>query len=141
MIRVMKIFILFIAFLLFSSNLWSQNTAVVPNSKDYYLQKSNNQKRAGWVLLGGGALLTTVGGIGFIENFGIFTSNSTADGYGFLFLTGIVSGLASIPVFISSGNNARRAATITFYVNTNLGTKLVAMVQNYEPLFGFKITF
>lgn len=137
----MKILILFIAYLLLSSNLWSQNTAVVPNSKDYYLQKSNNQKRVGWILLGGGALLATVGGIGFSENFGIFTSNSTADGYGFLFLTGIVSGLASIPVFISSGNNARRAATITFYVNPNLDTKPVSIVQNHEPIVGFKIIF
>ncbi|MEY3499667.1 MAG: hypothetical protein RL308_1336 [Bacteroidota bacterium] len=135
----MKVSVLVVVFFFFTSNLWSQNAAVVPYSKAYYLQKSNKQKRVGWILLGGGALFATVGGIGFSENFGIFTSNSTADGYGFLFLTGIVSGLASIPVFISSGNNARRAATITF--NTDLLPIQNGLVQNLQPFFTVKIGF
>ncbi len=127
--------------MLLTTNLWSQNTIVVSNSKEYYLQKSNNQKKTGWILLGGGAVLATVGGIGFSENFGIFTDNATGDGYGFMFLTGVISGLSSIPFFISSGNNARRAATITFYLNPSLNANSNSLVQNYQPYLGFKITF
>ena len=125
--------------MLLSTHLWSQNTTVVKNSKEYYLQKSRNQKKAGWILLSGGAVLATVGGIGFSENFGIFTNNATGDGYGFMFLTGVISGLSSIPFFISSGNNARRAATLTF--NADLFPKQNALVQNYQPVIGIKIEF
>jgi len=137
----MKTFIFLTVFMILSTNLWSQNTNVVSTSKEYYLQKSSNQKKTGWILLGGGAVLATIGGIGFGENFGIFTDSATADGYGFMFLTGIISGLSSIPFFISSGNNARRAATITFYVNPNWYTKPDLLVQDYQPILGFKITF
>jgi hypothetical protein len=137
----MKSLIFFTVFMLLTTNLWSQNSVVVPYSKEYYLQKSNNQKKTGWILLGGGAVLATVGGIGFSENFGIFTDNTTGDGYGFMFLTGVISGLSSIPFFISSGNNARRAATITFYLNPSLNAKSNSLVQNYQPYLGFKITF
>lgn len=137
----MKTLIFLIVFMLLTINLWSQNTTVVSNSKDYYLQKSSNQKKTGWILLGGGAVLATIGGIGFSENFGIFTDNATGDGYGFMFLTGVISGLSSIPFFISSGNNARRAATITFYINPSLNAKSNSLVQNYQPILGFKITF
>jgi hypothetical protein len=137
----MKSLIFFTVFMLLTTNLWSQNTIVVSNSKEYYLQKSNNQKKTGWILLGGGAVLATVGGIGFSENFGIFTDNATGDGYGFMFLTGVISGLSSIPFFISSGNNARRAATITFYLNPSLNANSNSLVQNYQPYLGFKITF
>jgi hypothetical protein len=135
----MKTLLLLTAILLLTTNLWSQNTTVVQNSKEYYLQKSRNQKKAGWILLGGGAVLATVGGIGFSENFGIFTDNATGDGYGFMFLTGVISGLSSIPFFISSGNNAQRAATITF--NADLLPKQNALVQNYQPVIGIKIEF
>ena len=137
----MKSLIFLIVFMLLTVNLWSQNSVVVPNSKDYYLHKSSNQKKTGWILLGGGAVLATIGGIGFSENFGIFTDNATGDGYGFMFLTGVISGLSSIPFFISSGNNARRAATITFYLNPSLNTNSNSLVQNYQPYLGFKITF
>ena len=135
----MKTLLLLTAILLLTTNLWSQNTTVVQNSKEYYLQKSRNQKKAGWILLGGGAVLATVGGIGFSENFGIFTDNATGDGYGFMFLTGVISGLSSIPFFISSGNNARRAASLTF--NADLFPKQNALVQNYQPVIGIKIEF
>jgi hypothetical protein len=135
----MKSLIFFTFFMLLTTNLWSQNTALVPNSKEYYLQKSSNQKKTGWILLGGGAVLATIGGIGFSENFGIFTDNATGDGYGFMFLTGVISGLSSIPFFISSGNNARRAASLTF--NADLFPKQNALVQNYQPVIGIKIEF
>ena len=137
----MKTLIFLIVFMLLSTNLLSQNTTVVTNSKEYYLKKSSNQKKTGWILLGGGAVLATIGGIGFSENFGIFTDNASADGYGFMFLTGVLSGLSSIPLFISSGNNARRAATITFYLNPNLYSNPNSLVQNHQPILGFKIKF
>ena len=136
----MKTLILLTAFMLLTSNLWSQSTTFIPNSKEFYLEKSKKQNKTGWFLIGTGIVLSTVGIIGF-SNSDFLDPNSETDAYGFMILGGSIAGLSSIPVFIGSANNARRAATVTFYVNPNLGSKSVAMVQNYEPLVGFKITF
>ena len=93
--------------------LWGQEKA---ESKDYYLTKSKNQKTAGYILAGGGAALIISGLI--VGNSDNNTDPNELDfGPNFdvgLWLVGggLASGAASIPFFISSGNNARKAATI-----------------------------
>ncbi len=82
---------------------------------EYYLQKSKNQKTAAWVMLGGGVALTIVGTVGFTANSDlIFIDNSTADAYAFVALVGAGLSLGSIPLFIASGRNHRKAATFSF---------------------------
>jgi hypothetical protein len=81
--------------------------------KDDYLQKSKNQQTAGFILLACGTTLAVVGAISFNHNYD-YASNSAADISGFLMLGGIVTDLVSIPFFISSAKNARKAATISF---------------------------
>ncbi|CAN1515915.1 hypothetical protein MCEGE10_00940 [Flavobacteriaceae bacterium] len=132
----MKILLLFTAILLLTTNLRGQNTTVIPNSKEYYLEKSKKQNKTGWFLFGTGIVLSTVGIIGF-SNSDFLDSNSETDAYGFMILGGAIAGLSSIPVFIGSANNARRAASLTF--NADLFLKQNTLVQNYQPVIGIKI--
>ncbi len=134
----MKTLLLFTAFMLITTRLWAQNTTVVPNSKEFYLEKSKKQNKTGWFLFGTGIALSTAGIIGF-SNSDLFDSNSETDVYGFMILGGAIAGLSSIPVFIVSANNARFAASLTF--NSDLFPKQNSLVQNHLPVIGIKIEF
>ena len=89
---------------------------VKTETKEYYLNKSKNQKTAGYVLAGAGAALVIAGII--VGNAGNDNDPNDLDfGPNFdaglwLIGGGIASGVASIPFFISSANNASKAATI-----------------------------
>ncbi|QED37432.1 hypothetical protein FK178_06720 [Antarcticibacterium arcticum] len=83
-------------------------------SKEDYLQKSKNQRTAGWVLLGAGAATATVGlRIASQEEWFWDDSGKFEQGMS-IFLVGATSSLLSIPFFISSGSNARKAARLSF---------------------------
>lgn len=83
-------------------------------SKEDYLRKSEVQKKTGWTMLACGTTLIIVGAIigggddsdemGYGSNFETGT---------LLFGIGLATDLASIPVFISSAKNARKAAMIS----------------------------
>ncbi len=82
-----------------------------------YLKKSKNQKTAAWILLGGGALMTTVGvAVGLVEvtdavvNSFSGEEQSSFSGGALLTLTGLTAMVGSIPLFIASGKNRRKAA-------------------------------
>ena len=109
----MKKMILAFTIILFTAATISQTPAP---SKEYYLQKSKNQKTTGWVLLGGGTAMAVVGII-------LASSDNPESGdiYGpnfesgsLLLVAGLAADLISIPFFISSANNARKAANISF---------------------------
>ena len=110
------------------------------NQKDYLMQRSNKQKTAAWILVGAGTAAAIVGAIGFEDSWDD-TSNSTTDIYGGLLIAGVVADLVSIPFFISSGANKRKAASISVsYENYSL--------QQYglnnlfaTPSIGLKIQF
>ncbi|MFM2369183.1 MAG: hypothetical protein RL619_1483 [Bacteroidota bacterium] len=136
----MKKTITFLMLLLFTVNAFSQT---IPNnefSKEYYLKKSKNQKTTGWILLSGGTLMTVVGVIGFSDSW-YSSSNSTTDAYGFIMLGGVVSGLGSIPFFIMSGNNARKAATISLINQPVFSPMQGSLALNSQPALSVKITF
>jgi hypothetical protein len=99
--------------LLFGFQSFSQAPPGSAGSKDYYLQKSKNQKKTGWILLAAGTVMAVGGGIGFGNNWDLFQNNTKADIYGSIMVGGIVADLVSIPIFISSGRNARRGARIS----------------------------
>ncbi len=86
-------------------------------NKEYYLEKSDSQKTTAWILLGSGLLLSTIGIIGFSNSDFLSDNNSSTDAYGFLILGGGACTAGSIPLFISSARNARRAAIISFKIN------------------------
>lgn len=85
-------------------------------AKEMYLQRSRTQRTVGWAMLGGGVLLTVAGGAIFANNFELFKSanDDKAAAGGVMMLAGIGCTLGSIPLFISSAHNARKAAAISF---------------------------
>ncbi len=126
----------------------------MPVVKTDYLKKSKNQKTAAWLLLGGGFALTVtstlmaapkvtedVGNI-FV---GVFSgepapeNNYTAENI--LLITGTASMLASIPFFIASKKNKRKAIDMT----ANIKMENVRMfqyqsfVQTSYPAIALKI--
>lgn len=100
----MRNIVLLICGLLVFNFVFSQQKA-----KEYFLQRSKNQKTTAWILLGTGtaAIITGV----------IVDNNHNREGQymtgGFIEVGGIICTLTSIPFFISSSKNKRRATTLT----------------------------
>ncbi|MBL0129819.1 MAG: hypothetical protein IPP43_00775 [Chitinophagaceae bacterium] len=87
-------------------------------TKQDYLQKSKHQKTAAWILMGGGATLLLTGIVipkGALTHSGFLDDTYKNDGIKDAFdLTGIVSMLGSIPFFIASSKNKKKAASLSF---------------------------
>ena len=126
----------------------------IPVVKTDYLKKSKNQKTTAWVLLGGGFALTVTSALiaapKVTEDYGnilvgVFSSepvqenNYTAENI--LLITGTASMLASIPFFIASKKNKRRAMDITANIKME-DAKLIrnqSFVQASYPAITVKI--
>ena len=119
-----------------------------PAVKTDYLQKSKKQKTAAWILLGGGALLSSIGGVVIGNEVvndigGIFdpTVKPSSNTGSVLFIAGGVSMLGSIPLFLSSAKNKRK------YMSASAGIKMekfplirqTSFVQNSYPAVSLKI--
>ena len=140
----MKQIILSIAVLLLMIQSFSQTTAL---TKEDYLQKSKNQHTAGWVLLGGGVTLSALGIIMISNSTASYFSFSDSYNYsndksstaGVLGIAGIGAMFGSIPFFISSSKNARKAATISFNNQKILLLQQNSFVVNAQPTVTLKI--
>lgn len=117
----MKTIILSVTVLLFVVRSFSQTTTNSFLSKDYYLQKSKNQKTAAWILLGGGAVLFGAGlavhtSVDQFDNiYDVFNGNKY-HGFGAraaLMTGGAVAMGGSIPLFIASSRNKNMAMHLT----------------------------
>ncbi len=108
----MKIILSFLLFSIAITSLSQQTAPSQPSTREAYLAKSKNQKSGARVLLiGGGALLATSIVIGV-------SGDPTFDALGTLAVVGAIGGvaaLASIPLFIASGKNYRRAQAAKAY--------------------------
>jgi len=110
--------ILILSFLLaIAFESFSQNTKN-PVTKEDFLAKSQKQKKQAKSLLWVGGGTAAVGGILMYSNWSLFGSTPSeqaayATGTGLL-IAGGISMAASIPLFISSSNNAKRAAGLSF---------------------------
>ena len=118
---------------------FSQTTQNTEFNKEGYLEKSKSQKTTAWVFLASGAAATIIGVIGFSETFNL--SDNSADGYGILAIGGPVIALGSIPFFISSGNNARKAASLSINFKPTLVPNKILLVQNTPPSLAITIAF
>ncbi len=112
----------------------------IPFVKTDYLLKSKNQKTAAWVLLGGGTALI---GLGFLIG---DSKNATFDDAG----TGVVLGglgflstIGSIPLFIASGKNKRKAMKASALIKMKSVPLLQkqSFIQNSYPAFSVNIIF
>lgn len=110
----MKTTIITIIILLFTlSSTQAQLIEPTPDSSpqefyDYYMIKNQKNKTAAWICLGGGAGLfvigTAVGTAGLLD----WDSSKMGTGTGFI-VAGMVGAAVSVPLFISAGNNKRKA--------------------------------
>jgi len=106
--------------------------------KTDYLVKSKNQKTAAWVLLGGGVALI---GAGFLigdsknSTFDDAATGAVLGGIGFL------STIGSIPLFIASGKNKRKAMKATTFIKMENSGRIQhqSFVQISYPSIALKI--
>ena len=95
-------------FVLMSFKTFSQQTEPPPQiSKQGLLEKSKKQKTTAWILLAGGAGLELIGALWASSNF-------ESSGPDVLFVTGALSMLGSIPLFIASSKNKKKAMGLSF---------------------------
>ena len=103
----MKKLITFVLLVVVSIATFSQKNNPAPLlTKQDYLQKSRNQKTAAWILRGSGAVL-------FIP--GIIWATTSIDSVGpdILLVAGGACILTSVPLFMASRKNKRRAMTMS----------------------------
>lgn len=147
----MKKIILFSMLLIVSASSFSQqiNSSAALTKQDY-LQKSKKQKTAAWLLLGSGTVMMITGSIIWsnaveetITNdpIGIFYAPyTTTKGTG-LTAAGLLVSAGSIPLFIASGKNKRKAmnASAFFKMETIPVIQRPAFVPNTYPAVSLKI--
>lgn len=111
-------------------------------TRDYYLSKSKNQKTMGWVLVAGGTSLVIAGiAVGNDDN---NDPNELDFGPNFdvgLWLLGgeLVVGAASIPFFVSSANNARKAALVSLINQKIIIPRSGQLILKTQPAIALRI--
>jgi hypothetical protein len=146
----MKKIILFAMLLILSAPSFGQQTKPSPDlTKQDYLQKSKKQKKTAVIMLGGGAVLLLTSFIipkgeqtGTTDVYGIFPVPEYKNDRlkAVLGLTGTASILGSIPFFIASGKNKRRAMKLSFKNETTLQIQKNSFVYSPVPSFTIKLS-
>ena len=115
----MKKVTIYILLLMVATTTFSQQNPSSPTlTKQDYLKKNKNQKTAAWVMLGGGLALG-VGGAAWAG------SDWEASGPGALMVIGGASVIGSIPLFIASGKNKRKAMSATTFFKMETAPQLI----------------
>ena len=135
-----KIMVYFLLLLMPPTSFCQKTNDSVPVVKTDYLAKSKNQKNAAWVLLGGGAALI---GAGFLIG---DSKNSTFDDAAtgaVLGGIGVLSAIGSIPLFIASGKNKRKAMTSSVFIKMEslACPQRQSFVQKSYPVFSVSVNF
>jgi len=106
---------------------FSQQTSNSPTVNTDYLKKSKHEKTAAWILLGGGTAMIITGSIIWgnevkkkeenVANdpFGAAVAPYTTTSGTALTVVGLASAAASIPLFVASGRNKRKAKTVSIF--------------------------
>src|SRR6187399_462951 len=106
-----KFFICTMLLLMTTSSFCQQTDSSHSLTQQDYLQKSKNQKTAAWVLLGGGAAVAV--GAALLDVSSDWTKSETP--YLVAMTIGCASMLGSIPLFIASKRNKRKAMNVSTY--------------------------
>ncbi|HET9825533.1 MAG TPA: hypothetical protein VFP87_09365 [Chitinophagaceae bacterium] len=130
------IFILVIA--IAANSFAQQNDSLKSLAKTDYLQKSNHQKTAAWVMLVGGVALATAGGI-IVANQPVF-GPSQGSGGEVLFVAGIGVAAASIPFFIVGAKNKGRALSASFKMESAPSIQRSSIAARSFPAMSLKIS-
>ncbi|NEW79140.1 MAG: hypothetical protein GZ086_06865 [Gelidibacter sp.] len=149
----MKKVIIFFLVLALPITALSQQTKTAPTlTKQDYLQKSKNQKKTAWMMVGGGTVLLITGLVipkgeftGYESIYGIpgYERYKNDDIKAAFVVTGILSSLGSIPLFIASGKNKKRAmnATVYFEIQQNSVLTNTGITFLSSPTLTTKINF
>jgi drug/metabolite transporter (DMT)-like permease len=106
-----KLFICTILLLMITSSFSQQTNPNQSPIRQDYLKKSKSQKTTAWVLLGGGFVVAV--GASILDASSDWSKSETP--YLVAIGTGSASMLASIPLFIASGRNKRKAMNASTY--------------------------
>lgn len=128
----MKKQLFFILLLTVAINSFSQSYPKKnPESKEYFLQKSKQQKTAAWILLSGGTVLFVGGYTLFVyeglQGDGVQSAKAKLDIA--LFFVGGAAMISSVPLFIAAARNKGIATSIT------AGVKMEKNIANLHPSF------
>ena len=114
----MRKFLLFGMWQFITLTCFSQQT---PTSQDhtekyhYYFNRSESQHTAAMTLLIGGGALFLGGSLWAAVQVSSDWNGADATGPGILFVTGVFSMLGSIPLFLASHRNAKKARALTYF--------------------------
>ena len=133
-----------------------QNIPSPTLTKQDYLTKSKSQKKAAWVLLGGGFALSSIGAITAAPKAGedigyaiLLLPNAIAGNVQpepennytaqtILLIGGLASMFSSIPLFIASGKNKTKAMSLTFKNETSPQIQRSSFVYRTIPSLTLK---
>jgi hypothetical protein len=103
----------------------------VPVVKTGYLAKSKSQKTAAFILFGIGVTTLTIAAVGDLD----------LDALGAVVVVGGVATIASIPLFIASGKNKKKAMNMSANIRMEKATIIErqSFVQSSYPAIAFKI--
>lgn len=106
-------------------------------SSQDYLSLSRQQQTRGFTLLGVGAASTVIGALLFEENFCLWcytpAENTKATIGGVMMIAGSVGMILSIPSFVNSSKNARKAATVSLIRENLPGPRISQQVPANYP--------
>lgn len=105
-------------------------------TKEYYFKKNQNQKRTAWILLGTGTAAVVTGAV--IESKRERGDQSFKGGI--IELGGIICALTSIPIFISSSINKKRATRLSVSNQKVLQLHENVVAWKSQPTLSFKIS-
>ena len=133
-----KIMVYFLMLVVPAISFCQQTNDSIPVVKTDYMAKSKNQKTAAWVLLGGGTVLI---GTGFLVGDNKNASFDDAATGAVLAGIGVLSAIGSIPLFIASGKNKRRAMNASAFIKMEKAAiiEMQSFVQSSYPAIAFKI--
>ena len=114
-----------------ANSTFSQQTKPTPTlTKQDYLQKSKSQKTTAFILLGIGATAVAIAAPG----------NVSFDVLPVLVIGGGLATLGSIPLFIASGKNKRKAKQISFKMQQTPQLQISRSVNRAFPSLNFKLS-
>lgn len=143
----MRKIILSMALLLFLVKTFSQNVDSTL-SKNYYLQKSKDQRIAGAVMMVGGSALMSIGLIMGLHEFGDALANTFSGTphknagatSQVLFFAGLGMSFCSFPLLLASRRNRRIAATISLHMQkTSIRQQHHSLVLKTQPALTLRV--
>lgn len=137
----MKKIIVYAMLLFVATNSFSQQTSPAqPLTHQDYLKKSKSQKTAAWILLGALPVLTGAGLL--IGNRKESSFNDAATG-AVIAGIGVLSAIGSIPLFVASGRNKRKAMNVStnFELRQNPVARQTRLAFRSFPALSIKMNF